>query len=383
MRLHNQDYVEEERIMRDTPVSAPHTATDGEGERVIETIKCMRSLHTSYRWRGESHRANQVYALTTHSYRWRGERVIETIKCYGSHTHQLQVERSERHRDNQVYALPPHTSYRWREEERVLETITCYALTHTSYRRRGGEERHRANQFCMRSPPHQLQVEEEREDIEDNQVYALTTHQLQGRRERDIEPIKCMRSPHTSYRWSGRSVLVARVNEINYSINHRMIHLIWSDTQKLTAVWKRRHVKKETAFMILSLRPFPDSDRQMINHVNRCRTSNWIRQKGGGKTREGRETHSSFCPERSERSVLGVNMSFALVDKTVYSVNKSKATERKLLTWAKPTNKEINQNRSQQVHEWRNQKNFLNPRNFIESSLRPDLLVVNEPRKCA
>ncbi len=73
----------------------------------------MRS-HTSYRWRGErhranqvyalttpatggereSHRANQVYALTTHSYRWRGERVIEPIKCMRS-THQLQVERRE------------------------------------------------------------------------------------------------------------------------------------------------------------------------------------------------------------------------------------------------------------------------------------------------
>ncbi len=51
-------------------------------------IKCMRSPHTSYRWRGErDHRANQVYALTTH---------------------QLQVERRERHRANQVYALTTH-----------------------------------------------------------------------------------------------------------------------------------------------------------------------------------------------------------------------------------------------------------------------------------
>ncbi len=32
-------------------------------------------------------------------------------------------------------------------------------------------------------------------------MYALTTHQLQvERRERDIETIKWMRSPHTSYR---------------------------------------------------------------------------------------------------------------------------------------------------------------------------------------
>ncbi len=37
---------------------------------------------------------------------------------------------------------------------------------------------------------------------------ALTTHQLQvERRERVIEPIKCMRSPHTSYRWRGERVI--------------------------------------------------------------------------------------------------------------------------------------------------------------------------------
>ncbi len=47
----------------------------------------MRSPHTSYRWRRESHRANQVDALITH---------------------QLQVERRESHRANQVYALATH-----------------------------------------------------------------------------------------------------------------------------------------------------------------------------------------------------------------------------------------------------------------------------------
>ncbi len=47
----------------------------------------MRSPHTSYRWRGERQKANQVYALFTH---------------------QLQVERRERHRANQVYALTTH-----------------------------------------------------------------------------------------------------------------------------------------------------------------------------------------------------------------------------------------------------------------------------------
>ncbi len=51
---------------------------------------------------------------------------------------------------------------------------------------------------------HQLQVER-RESHRVNQVYALTTHQLHtgGSGERVIEPIKCMRSPHTSYRWRG------------------------------------------------------------------------------------------------------------------------------------------------------------------------------------
>ncbi len=68
---------------------SPHTSYRCRGERVIEPIKCMRSPHTSYRWReeresysqssacahytpatggeeSESHRANQVDALTTH-----------------------------------------------------------------------------------------------------------------------------------------------------------------------------------------------------------------------------------------------------------------------------------------------------------------------------
>ncbi len=54
---------------------------------------------------------------------------------------------------------------------------------------------------------HQLQVER-RESHRDNQVYALTSHQLQvERRESVIETIKCMRSPHTSYRWRGERVI--------------------------------------------------------------------------------------------------------------------------------------------------------------------------------
>ncbi len=66
---------------------ANYSVLDITGERVIEPIKCMRSPHTSYRWRGE--------------------RVIEPIKCMRS-PHQLQVERRERHRANQVYALTTH-----------------------------------------------------------------------------------------------------------------------------------------------------------------------------------------------------------------------------------------------------------------------------------
>ncbi len=124
----------------------------------------------------ESHRDNQVYALTTDQLQVeRRERVIETIKCMPS----------------------PHTSYRWRGE-RVIETIKCMHSPHTSYRWRG--ERVRANQVCAHHTPATGGEERESEPIK----CALTTHQLQvERRERVIETIKCMRSPHTSYRWRG------------------------------------------------------------------------------------------------------------------------------------------------------------------------------------
>ncbi len=110
----------------------------------------------------ESHRANQVYALTTHQLQVeRRERVIEPIKCM----------------------CTPHTSYRWRGE-RVVETIKCMCSPHTSYRWRGERESHRANQVYVLTT-HQLQVER-RESHRDNQVanqvYALTTHQLQVER---------------------------------------------------------------------------------------------------------------------------------------------------------------------------------------------------------
>ncbi len=89
-----------------------------ERREVIEPIKCMRSPHTSYRWRGERHRANQVYALTHTSYRWRGERVIEPIKCMRS-PHTSYRWRGESHRANQVYALTTHQL----QVERVIEPI--------------------------------------------------------------------------------------------------------------------------------------------------------------------------------------------------------------------------------------------------------------------
>ncbi len=79
---------------------------------------------------------------------------------YALTTHQLQVERRESHRANQVYALTTH----------------------------------------------QLQVER-RESHRANQVDALTTHQLQVERRESHRLIKCMRSPHTSYRWRGERVI--------------------------------------------------------------------------------------------------------------------------------------------------------------------------------
>ncbi len=163
------------------------------GERDIEPIKCMCSPHSSYRWRGE--------------------RDIEPIKCMRS----------------------PHTSYRWRERD--IEPIKCMRSPHTAT---GGEERVIANQVY--APTHtatggressanqvmrhhtQLQVERvivpikvcahhtpatggEERGHRANQVYVLTTQQLQVERRERQEPIKCMRSPHTSYRWRERVIV--------------------------------------------------------------------------------------------------------------------------------------------------------------------------------
>ncbi len=60
---------------------AHHTPATGGEKRVIETIKCMRSPHTQLQVaRRESHRANQVYALTTYQLQVERKRVIEPIK---------------------------------------------------------------------------------------------------------------------------------------------------------------------------------------------------------------------------------------------------------------------------------------------------------------
>lgn len=91
--------------------------------------------------------------------------------------------------------------------------------------------------------------------------------------------------------WSrSLSALVPRVNEINYSINHWIINLIyqihrnsrWSGRED---TWRK---KQPSWFLLFVLFP-TQSDRQMMNPVNRCLTSNWIRQKGGEK-HEGGET---------------------------------------------------------------------------------------------
>ncbi len=77
------------------PVRSPHTSCRWRGERAIESIKCMRSPHTSYRWRGERVIESIKCMCSPHtSYRWRGER-HRANQVYALTTHQLQVERRE------------------------------------------------------------------------------------------------------------------------------------------------------------------------------------------------------------------------------------------------------------------------------------------------
>ncbi len=114
---------------------SPHTSYRWRGERVIEPIKWMRSTHQLQVERRESHRANQVDALTTHQLQVERRESHRANQVYALATHQLQVERRESHRANQVMRSP-HTSYRWRGE-RVIEPIKDALHTPAT----GGEER--------------------------------------------------------------------------------------------------------------------------------------------------------------------------------------------------------------------------------------------------
>ncbi len=81
----------------------------------VQPIKWMRSPHTSYRWREEKVRDNQVYALTTH---------------------QLQVERIESHNANQVNALTTHQLQVERRESQRQSSVCSHHTPAT-----GGEDR--------------------------------------------------------------------------------------------------------------------------------------------------------------------------------------------------------------------------------------------------
>ncbi len=234
---------------------SPHTSYRWRGERVIEPIKCMRSPHTSYRWRGEraqsqssvcSHhtpatggeeretRDNQVDALTTHQLQVERRESHIANQVYALATNQLQVESRERHRANQVDALATHQLQVERRESHRANQVYAFTTHQLQVERR---ESHRANQVYALNT-YQLQVER-RESHRDNQVYALTTPARVERRERHranqcmcsphtsyrwrgervIEPIKWMRSPHTSYRWRGES---HRANQVDALTTHQL-----------------------------------------------------------------------------------------------------------------------------------------------------------------
>ncbi len=136
MRLttHQLQVVRRERP-RDNQVYASHThqLQVERRERDIEPIKCMRSPHTSYRWRGERHRANQVMRSPHTSYRWRGERHRQSSVC-AHHTPATGGE--ERVIEPIKCMLSPH-SYRWRGERVIEQSSVCAHHTPAT----GGEER--------------------------------------------------------------------------------------------------------------------------------------------------------------------------------------------------------------------------------------------------
>ncbi len=66
---------------------------------------------------------------------------------------------------------------------------------------------------------HKLRLESREEDIEGQSSGCRSaTHQLQVEEERVIEPIKWMRSPHTSYRWRGEGESI-QPNQV-YELGH-------------------------------------------------------------------------------------------------------------------------------------------------------------------
>ncbi len=77
-----------------------------------------------------------------------------------------------------------------------MEPIKCMRSPHTSNSWRGERVKSQSS-VCLAT--HQLQVEM-RGVIEPISVCAHHTPATGGERERDIEPIKCMRSPHSSTR---------------------------------------------------------------------------------------------------------------------------------------------------------------------------------------
>ncbi len=93
---------------KQSSVCAHHTPATGGEERVIVPIKCMRSPHTSYRWGGERHRANKMYALATHQLQVKRRESRRANQVDALTTQQLQVEWTERHRANQVYVITTH-----------------------------------------------------------------------------------------------------------------------------------------------------------------------------------------------------------------------------------------------------------------------------------
>ncbi len=130
----------------------------------------------------------------------RGERVLDRQSSGCAHHHRPATRGVERVIVPIKVMRSPHTSYRWRRRERPFRGHQVYVLT--TQQPTGGEERenkepiqvvcahHHHTSYRLRGESHRCHIH----------VSVLTTHQLQVEEERDIEPIKCMRSPHTSYR---------------------------------------------------------------------------------------------------------------------------------------------------------------------------------------